>query len=196
MTPEAAKAAGALSLAGEKYAEEVRVLAMGDFSKELCGGTHVASTGDIKHFKITAESGVASGVRRIVAVTHDAVDLYLAEKRQEKESALFALQKKQSDLLVQVDELEHQAGIEAQSLLLPEAAVALDVQLSEYKQINRALEKRLQRAKAKMAAQTGGALSDKAVNVNGVSVLVERLEGVDSKSLRDTMDNCVGCGQW
>jgi alanyl-tRNA synthetase len=183
-----AKAAGALSLAGEKYADEVRVLRMGEFSKELCGGTHVASTGDILRFKITAESGIASGVRRIVAVTHDAVDEYIAQKHMEKNTALTVLKNKHAQLLLQVRDLERLVGIDDVGISLPAQTETVDAALLSYQQGNRDLEKRLERAKAKQVAKTGGVLSDKAVVVRGVSVLVEQLEGVDSKSLRDTMD--------
>lgn len=114
MTPEKAKAAGALSLAGEAYAQEVRVLSMGDFSKELCGGTHVSHTGEIRQFKIKSETGIASGVRRIEAVTGDEVDNFLtelAERQRQLQAASAKREQEKAEMRAQAKQAS-QAGVE------------------------------------------------------------------------------------
>lgn len=153
--------AGAMALFGEKYGDEVRVLAMGDFSIELCGGTHVQRTGDIGLFKIVSETGVAAGVRRLEAVTgHGAMD-FIAHREQ----ALLSI----AGLL--------KAG--------PEKALDKVQQLLDK---NRHLEKDLEKLKAKLASSAGDDLLAAAVEVNGVKVLAVKLEDVDPKSLRDLAD--------
>ncbi len=109
MTPDTASAAGALSLAGENYADEVRVLTMGDFSKELCGGTHVSNTKEIAQFKIKSETGVASGVRRIEAVTGGAVDVLCEEIAERDRELQLALEKREQEK-VQLREQAKQAS--------------------------------------------------------------------------------------
>ncbi|WP_027328974.1 alanine--tRNA ligase [Marinimicrobium agarilyticum] len=171
MDIERAKDKGAMMLFGEKYGEEVRVLTMGDgFSVELCGGTHARRTGDIGLFRITAESGVAAGVRRIEAVTGaGALELF--------------------------DELEDLAEGAAQALKTRRAQVPEKVQ--QLLTQNRKLEKELTALKAKLATAGGGNLLDEAKEVAGIKVLAVKLEGADSKSLRDSADqlkNKLGSG--
>ena len=160
MALEAAQKSGAMMLFGEKYADEVRVLSIGT-SKELCGGTHVARTGDIGLFKIVAEGGVAAGIRRVEAITGENALRY-AQEQERRVQGMSAL------LKVQPDEVaERVAGI-------------LDNV--------RALEKELARLKGKLAASQGDELVNQAVEVNGVKVLAATLEGADVPTLRDTMD--------
>jgi alanyl-tRNA synthetase len=161
MALEDAKASGAMALFGEKYADDVRVLRMGDFSTELCGGTHVKAVGDIGLFKITLETGIASGVRRIEAVTGEAA---------------VALMEAEGDTLHKVAELVRGNRDE------------LDARVSQLLERNKGLEKELEQLKAKLASAAGSDLASQATDVNGVKVLAANLEGADPKSLRDTMD--------
>jgi len=156
-----AKAKGAMALFGEKYGDEVRVVSMGDFSIELCGGVHVKRSGDIGGFKIIAETGIASGVRRIEAITGVAAVDY-ANQQSNKINKISSLLKASND----------------------EVEDKLSQVLSKLK----AQEKEIAQLKSKMATQTGKDLTADAVEVNGLKVLAVKLEGVDSKSLRDTMD--------
>lgn len=152
---------GAMALFGEKYGEHVRVLKMGDYSTELCGGTHVNRTGDIGLFKITSEGGVSAGVRRIEAVTgQGALDYVDAEEARLAEAA---------DLL---------------------GGSAADVveKIRALGQRQKQLERELEAVKAKVAAGATADLSSQAVEVAGVKVLAARLEGFDAKALRDAMD--------
>ncbi len=160
MDIESAQATGAMMLFGEKYGESVRVLDIGS-SRELCGGTHVQRTGDIGLFKVVAESGVASGIRRIEAVTG--------------ENALKYLQHLE-------DTVSHAAGV----LKTPVAEVndRIVTVLDHVK----ALEKEVAALKGKLASAQGDELVEKAQDINGVKLLVARLEGADTKTLRDTMD--------
>ncbi|BFT31060.1 alanine--tRNA ligase [Alteromonas sp. D210916BOD_24] len=162
MELEQAKASGAMALFGEKYDEKVRVVTMGPFSVELCGGTHVNRTGDIGLFKITSEAGIASGVRRIEAVTG--------------EQALDVVQAQQSTL----SSLSSLLKTDSQNVL--ERVTALQNQTKE-------LEKALNSAKQKLASQQGADMLSNAVEINGVKVLVANLEGVEAKSLRAMMDD-------
>ena len=158
---EDAKASGAMALFGEKYADQVRVLRMGDFSTELCGGTHVRAVGDIGLFKIVSEGGIASGVRRIEAVT-GANALVVVEADEDRLLRLAGLVKSGRD---DVDD----------------KVVAL---------IDRSkrLEKELAELKAKLAGTAGQDLAGLAKEIGGVKVLAAKLDGADPKSLRDTMD--------
>ena len=162
MDLEEAKASGAMALFGEKYDEKVRVVTMGPFSVELCGGTHVARTGDIGLFKITSEAGIASGVRRIEAVTG--------------EQALEVVQAQQATLA----SLSGLLKTDSQNVL--DRVVSLQNQTKE-------LEKALNSAKQKLASQQGADMLSNAVEINGVKVLVANLEGVEAKSLRSMMDD-------
>lgn len=156
-----AKAKGAMALFGEKYGDEVRVVSMGEFSIELCGGVHVKRSGDIGCFKIIAETGIASGVRRIEALTGVAAVDY-ANQQSNKINKLSSLLKASND--------------------------ELEDKLSQVLSKLKSQEKEISQLKSKMATQTGKDLTADAVEVGGIKVLAVKLEGVDSKSLRDTMD--------
>ncbi len=160
MPIEAAQKTGAMMLFGEKYGDEVRVLDIGS-SRELCGGTHVARTGDIGLFKITGESGVAAGVRRVEAVAG---------------SVAFA----------HVQNMEKQLA--ASAALLKSQPQEVEMRIGQMLDAMKALEKQLNVLKSKMAASQGDELLAQAIEVNGVKVLAAKLEGVDAKGLRDTMD--------
>ncbi|MHB1144255.1 MAG: alanine--tRNA ligase [Thiobacillus sp.] len=160
MPIEDAQKTGAIMLFGEKYGDEVRVLDIGS-SRELCGGTHVARTGDIGAFKILLETGVAAGIRRVEATTGTGVLAYL-------------------------DETETHLGAIAQLVKAPPVEVAERVaQLMEH---SRALEKELDRLKSKLASSAGDELVQQAADVNGVRVLAAQLDGIDAKGLRETAD--------
>lgn len=162
MDLEAAKAKGAMALFGEKYDERVRVLSMGDFSTELCGGTHASRTGDIGLFRIISESGTAAGVRRIEAVTG--------------ESAIITVHA-DSDRL---SEVAH---------LLKGDSNNLADKVRSVLERTRQLEKELQQLKEQAAAQESANLSSKAIDVNGVKLLVSELSGVEPKMLRTMVDD-------
>lgn len=162
MNLEAAKAKGAMALFGEKYDERVRVLSMGDFSTELCGGTHASRTGDIGLFRIISESGTAAGVRRIEAVTGEgAITTVRAD----------------SDRL---SEVAH---------LLKGDSNNLADKVRSVLERTRQLEKELQQLKEQAAAQESANLSSKAIDVNGVKLLVSELSGVEPKMLRTMVDD-------
>ena len=161
MPIEEAKAAGAMALFGEKYDDEVRVLSMGDFSVELCGGTHVARTGDIGLFKILSEGGVASGVRRIEAVTGEGA-------------------------LEQVVALE--ATLDQAAALLKTGADSIVSKIEQMTERLKVTEREVDALKMKLATQAGGDLLDDVVDVCGVQCLVASLDGQDPKTLRDTLD--------
>jgi len=161
MELEAAKAAGAMALFGEKYDEKVRVLSMGDFSVELCGGTHVNAAGDIGLFKIVAETGIASGVRRIEAITGDRAIEWV-----EQEEAR----------MLRVAEL------------LKSGRDDVDEKVAQLLDRSRKLEKELEQLKSKLASAAGSDLAAQAVSVEGIKVLAAKLEGADPKTLRDTLD--------
>ncbi|MBC9514807.1 alanine--tRNA ligase [Escherichia coli] len=162
MDLEAAKAKGAMALFGEKYDERVRVLSMGDFSTELCGGTHASRTGDIGLFRIISESGTAAGVRRIEAVTGEGA---------------IATVHADSDRL---SEVAH--------LLKGDSNNLADIVRSVLER-TRQLEKELQQLKEQAAAQESANLSSKAIDVNGVKLLVSELSGVEPKMLRTMVDD-------
>ncbi|MFP4076730.1 MAG: alanine--tRNA ligase, partial [Halochromatium sp.] len=170
MDLEDAKASGAMALFGEKYAEQVRVLRMGDFSTELCGGTHVRAVGDIGLFKIVAESGISAGVRRVEAVA-GAVALSWVE--------------------------EEEARLARIAALVKGTASDADDKVAALVERSRRLEKELEQLKAKLASAAGSELTDAVVEIDGVKVLAARLDGVDVKSLRETLDqlkNKLGSG--
>jgi len=160
MDIESAQKTGAMMLFGEKYGDTVRVLDIGS-SRELCGGTHVARTGDIGLFKVVSEGGVAAGVRRIEAVTGANALGYL----QGLEASLHAV---------------------AATLRAPTAEV--ESRLGQVLEQVRSLEKELAQLKGKLASSQGDELAGQAVDVKGLKVLAARLDGADAKTLRDTMD--------
>ena len=162
MPIEEAEKKGAMALFGERYGDEVRVVSMGeDFSIEFCGGCHVNRTGDIGLFKLTSESGISSGVRRIEAVTgYGALELIKQEEQTVKQI---------SDII---------------------KCSPLDI-VDKVKQLydsNRVLEKEIERIKVKLAHSAGNDLSDRAIDLNGIKLLVANVEGLNPKSLRDTVD--------
>ncbi|MDF1589633.1 MAG: alanine--tRNA ligase [Gammaproteobacteria bacterium] len=161
MDLEQAKQSGAMALFGEKYDEKVRVLRMGDFSTELCGGTHASRTGDIGLLKIISETGIASGVRRIEAVTG--------------EGALDFIENKENSL----NEL---------SRLLKAKPDNIEEKANQLVQRTRQLEKELDALKRKLASSAGSDLADSATDIAGIKILASQLEGADTKSLRDTVD--------
>ena len=160
MDIESAQKTGAMMLFGEKYGDEVRVLDIGT-SRELCGGTHVSRTGDIGLFKITAESGVAAGVRRVEATTGEGA-LKLINSQQALIAQLAA------DLKAPAHELANKVA-----------------QLNEHA---KSLEKELARLKSKLASSQGDDLVSQAVDIAGVKVLAATLDGADANTLRETMD--------
>ena len=152
---------GAMALFGEKYGDEVRVIGMGEFSTELCGGTHVARAGDIGFFKIVAQSAVAAGIRRVEAVTaHGALD-YVQQQT---------------------------TALEGVAEMLKAHPMEIGSRLNQMMDNVRALEKELARLKSKVAASQGEDLADQAVAVGSTHVLAARLDGADVKSLRETVD--------
>ncbi|MCC5792896.1 MAG: alanine--tRNA ligase [Legionellaceae bacterium] len=161
MPIEEAKKSGAVALFGEKYAETVRVLTIADYSKELCGGTHVRQTGDIGVFKIIAEYGIASGIRRIEMVTGDYALQYLNEQ-------LDILNKTATLLRTSPDKIEEKSEQILQDL--------------------KKLEKEQYRLQQKLAAKSGAELRDAFVQLSGGKLLVKELEGVDNQALRQTLD--------
>ena len=165
MDMEAAIEAGAMALFGEKYGDEVRVLTMGAdrFSVELCGGTHVSRTGDIGLFWITGESGIASGVRRIEALTGEAALAYVSGMSAEMQSVCGALKASPETVLSKVESLRAEL---------------------------RDLEKESMRLRQKLATSAGGDLTQSAVEVAGIKVLAAQVEGATAATLRDTLDQC------
>ncbi|MGB7551438.1 MAG: alanine--tRNA ligase, partial [Chromatiaceae bacterium] len=161
MTLEDAKATGAMALFGEKYADQVRVLRMGDFSTELCGGTHARAVGDIGLFKILGEGGIASGVRRIEATT-GAQALAAVEADEERLLRLASLVKGSRE--------------------------DLDDKVAALLERAKRLEKELADLKAKAASAAGQDLAAQAEEIGGIKVLAARLDGVDAKALRDALD--------
>ncbi|KRG65121.1 alanyl-tRNA synthetase [Stenotrophomonas humi] len=152
---------GAMALFGEKYGENVRVLKMGEYSTELCGGTHVSRTGDIGLFKITSEGGVSSGVRRIEAVTGQGALDYVADEEQRLHEAAQLLGGSAGDVVDKIRQLGER---------------------------QKRLERELEALKAKVASGATADLGGSAVDVAGVKVLAVRLEGFDAKALREAVD--------
>ena len=161
MSAEDAKKSGAMALFGEKYGEKVRVVSMGDFSKELCGGTHVKNTGDIAAFKILSESGVAAGVRRIEALTGENVFAYYKNIETQLEEAAKAAKATPANL---VEKIEHM--------------------MAEIKALNSEIES----LKSKAAKEALGDVMDQVVEVKGVKLLATSVDGVDMNGLRDLGD--------
>lgn len=161
MSIEDAKKTGAMALFGEKYGDTVRVVSMGDFSKELCGGTHVKNTGDITAFKIISESGVAAGVRRIEALTGDNVFAYYKAIEEELNQAAQVVKSTPANLL---ERLEH-----------------LMAEVKELQSENESL-------KSKAAKEALGDVMDQVVEVKGVKLLAAEADGVDMNGLRDLGD--------
>ena len=161
MNLEDAKKTGAMALFGEKYGETVRVVEMGDFSKELCGGTHVSNTGEITLFKIISEAGVAAGVRRIEALTGEHVVNYYAEIENEQKAIAAALKTNPADIL---DKIAH-----------------LQAELKALQSENESL-------KSKMAQSSLGDVMDQVKEIKGVKVLAAALKDVDMNGLRDLGD--------
>ncbi|MGA2841868.1 MAG: alanine--tRNA ligase [Steroidobacteraceae bacterium] len=161
MALDEAVAAGAMSLFGEKYESDVRVLSIGDFSMELCGGTHVERAGDIGFFKIIGESGVAAGVRRVEAVTGQAAFEWVARTDQVLRDVAFMLRGSREDI---------------------------DEKVRELVERSRRLEKDIQQLKSKLASGQSGDLSNQAKDVGGIKVLAAQVDGADAKALRDALD--------
>ncbi|TNH08837.1 alanine--tRNA ligase [Testudinibacter sp. TR-2022] len=162
MDLDAAKAKGAMALFGEKYSEQVRVLSMGDFSTELCGGIHAKRTGDIGLFKITSEGAIAAGIRRIEAVTG--------------QNAMDWLHQQQAVLQQSAD------------LLKTDGNSLLD-KINQLQERNKRAEKELQLLKEKVAQQAGNDLAKQTQTINGVQVVLQKLDGVEAKSLRMMVDD-------
>jgi alanyl-tRNA synthetase len=161
MSIDSAMERGALALFGEKYGDQVRVISMGNFSTELCGGTHVERTGDIGMFKLVTESGIAAGVRRVEAVTG-----YGALQYVEREESVL---RQVCDLL----------------------KTSADGAVERVQQLiggNRALERELEQLKGKLASAAGSDIAADAIEINGIKVLAKKVEGFNSKTLRDTVD--------
>ncbi|MDO4522162.1 MAG: alanine--tRNA ligase [Eubacteriales bacterium] len=161
MNIEEAKKTGAMALFGEKYADDVRVVSMGDFSKELCGGTHVSNTGVITTFKILSESGIAAGVRRIEALTGEGVFAYYRNVEAELNEAAKAVKATPANLLEKLHHLTEEL---------------------------KAAQSEIESLKSKMAKDALGDVMSNVVEVNGVKLLPAKLEGVDMNGLRDLGD--------
>jgi alanyl-tRNA synthetase len=161
MALDDAVAAGAMSLFGEKYENDVRVLSIGEFSMELCGGTHVERAGDIGLFKITGESGVAAGIRRVEAVTGQGAYEWVVHTDQVLRDVAAMLRGSREDV---------------------------DEKVRELVERSRRLEKEVQQLKSKLASGHGGDLSTQAKDVGGIKVLAAQLDGADVRSLRDAVD--------
>ena len=153
--------AGAMALFGEKYGDEVRVIGMGEFSTELCGGTHVRRTGDIGFFKVTGETGIAAGVRRIEAVTAEGALAYVQQQEDTLAAAAAALKTAPAEVGQKITQLMDSA---------------------------KNLERELAKLKSKLASSQGDELADAAFEVKGVKVVAAAMEGADAKALREAVD--------
>ena len=161
MDVEEAKKSGAMALFGEKYDQKVRVVSMGDFSKELCGGTHVANTGNIMLFKIVSESGIAAGVRRIEALTGNGVLEYYKKQEELLHEAAKALKANPAEIVEKIGHLQGEV---------------------------KALSSENESLKSKLAQGALGDVMDKVVEVKGVKLLAAKVDGVDMNGLRDLGD--------
>ena len=161
MPIQAAMASGAMALFGEKYGDEVRVVGMGEFSTELCGGTHVRRGGDIGLFKIVSEGGVAAGIRRIEAVTGAGALAYIRQTEEQLQRIAEMVRGNRDDVTRKVEQLQSRL---------------------------KGLEKELEQTRARLASGQGGDLSSQAKDIKGVKVLAVRIDGADTKTLRDTLD--------
>lgn len=161
MSIDEAKKSGAMALFGEKYGDTVRVVSMGDFSKELCGGTHVSHTGDIRNFKIVSEGGVAAGVRRIEAITGDNVNAYYEELESRLDAAAAAAKTNPVDLVAKIESMQKQI-----------------------KELNSEMEA----LKSKAAKDALGDVMDQVKEIKGVKLLATSVDGVDMNGLRDLGD--------
>ena len=162
---EEAKKSGAMALFGEKYGDSVRVVSMGDFSKELCGGTHVSHTGEIRNFKIVSESGIAAGVRRIEAITGDNVNAYYTDLEKRLEQAAEAARTSPADLVKKIESMQKQI-----------------------KELNSEIES----LKSKAAKNALGDVTDRVTDVKGVKLIATAVDGVDMNGLRDLGDQLKG----
>ncbi|MEM5533254.1 alanine--tRNA ligase [Pseudoalteromonas arctica] len=170
MAIDDAKAKGAMALFGEKYDDEVRVVTIGDYSIELCGGTHVERAGDIGLFKIVSESGIAAGVRRIEAVTGAEAVAYVSEQEQQLSDVAALVKGDSASVLEKVTALLEKS---------------------------KGLEKQIAQLSDKLASAAGASLLDSVVEINGVKLLVANVEGTESKALRgmvDDLKNKIGSG--
>lgn len=161
MDIESAKKSGAVALFGEKYTEQVRVLTMGEFSKELCGGTHARRTGDIGLFKITAEYGIASGVRRIELVTGNYALAWINE---------------QQSLMNDV------------AAILKTTVPHVKDKLTQLVQENKNQEKEIARFLNEKAQKSGADMLQEVEKINGINLLIKRLDGIDNQTMRNTLD--------
>ena len=161
MSYDNAMKSGAMALFGEKYEDEVRVLDFGGYSIELCGGTHVKRTGDVGIFKIITESGVASGVRRIEAVTGDAALQWLSTQKENMDQLATLLKSSPDQIYSKIEQLLVR---------------------------NKAIEKELSAVKQKMLGGNSNDLMSKAIKVGEINILIHRMDGVDSKNLRIAID--------
>jgi alanyl-tRNA synthetase len=158
-----AVASGAIALFGEKYGDEVRVLRLGEHSVELCGGTHVSSTGDIGVFKITSEGGVASGIRRIEAVTGELAMRWIDANQQALDQVASLLRSPRDQLPAKVEQLLRR---------------------------KKELEKELAAAKQRLLTGGSSDITDNVTEVDGIKVLATRMDGADARTLRDAVDRC------
>ena len=164
MSVDEARKSGAMARFGEKYAEKVRVVSMGDFSKELCGGTHVANTGSITVFKILSESGIAAGVRRIEAITSGAVFEYYRNIEKELNAAAKAAKTDASGLIKKIESLQEEV---------------------------KAVQSENEKLKAKLANQSLGDVMENVVDVKGVKLLAAKLPEIDMNGLRNLGDQLI-----
>ncbi len=160
-TPDEAIKNGAMGLFGEKYGSKIRTLKFGDFSHEICGGTHVHRTGDIGLFKITTETGIAAGIRRIEAVTGKGALDYIAKEELQLQQAATLLKTSRDNLNDKLEQLVDR---------------------------NRTLEKQLEQLQQKLMGSLGSDLINEAKDIKGIKILAKQIEGADNKALRNLLD--------